>query len=94
MKCRSCNGSGKHRVGGFRCGSGPLAGPFSELRDCFLCDGTGQEIEERVRWRAEGEAMRNRRKAAGETFRDVAERLGVEIHEVSDMERGYREPIG
>lgn len=63
---------------------------WGELRQvtCLTCKGEGALTPERLRAINEGAAMRRERIARGESIRDAAARLGVDVVTLSQREHG------
>lgn len=92
--CPACDGRG----GSTGIGCGP-AGCGVMTLTCVVCSGSGQvpaaRAAEIATWRPRGQAMRDRR-VNGEPYRSLrqeADRLGISVVALSEMERGLREPL-
>lgn len=59
---------------------------------CFMCDGLGRVPPETPAWMERGAVLRERRVRGGETMRDFARRVGVDVQIVSDAELGVIDP--
>ena len=70
--------------------TGPLAG-FAE-RPCSVCDGTGEILDARAAWMAEGAKLRAFRDKRDMSLREAARWLGVSPVEWSDAEHGKIDP--
>lgn len=91
--CAHCSGTGYVETRGFLCGRGRCRTGAIRIR-CSRCGGTGEENRERDKWREGGMRMREERRLRDETLSEAARRLGLRVTELSDMERGLREPMG
>jgi len=86
IPCPECKGEGVLR--GFGCpGFRPI-----EIK-CLLCQGRKTVSEKVLSWREIGEEMRQDRIARGKTLRVESKERGLSAAELSEMERGSREPV-
>ena len=89
IKCVECEGRGKVRVQ-----VRLRVGPCREMTvTCLRCDGAGDMPEVMRTWILEGVRLRSSRLARGLTQREAAQRLGVSIGELSQMEHGKTKPV-
>jgi hypothetical protein len=86
VACPECKGEGA--VHGFGCpGFRPITIP------CDLCKGTKEVDRKFLRWIAMGEQLRVDRRARNKTLREEAQERGMKASDLSDMERGIKEPL-
>ena len=88
VKCPDCDGEGITEAlmnfGGF-------CAPMK--KKCTRCDGRGQIPEEMLDWKKIGAAMKQDRLDRGLSQREEADRIGIHVAELSQMEAGIVEPI-
>lgn len=79
--CPTCNG--KKEVFGIGCpGFKPI------VMDCNTCDGKGKITEQQVERMKDGEKLRQERLGRRMTLRAEANRLGMDVVKLSDIEHG------
>lgn len=86
MTCPDCDGAGvlvAIACPGFRRISMP----------CLMCKGEKVVSVRVIEWKRVGEEMKQERIARGVTLRIEAQQRGMDAVELSEMERGIREPI-
>lgn len=88
VECPRCRGVGG--AAGIACGS---FGCRRMSFKCDLCAGTGRVDPIKLEWVERGVAMKAARLAANRTQRMEATRRGIDIVELSRMERGSIEPV-
>ncbi len=89
MKCPDCtDGTG---VAGFVDFADGTAAQNVTLK-CTRCNGTNVVSDDMLLWIEEGNRLRNERGKQGLNLVEVADRLGLTITELSQMERGCIEP--
>lgn len=88
VECPRCNGKGGSI--GIACGEG---GCQPVTFKCDLCEGTGLVYPYKLEYVERGEKMRAARLAAGRTLSQQASRRGIEVVDISRMERGVTPPI-
>jgi len=76
VPCWDCQGTGKAYIGG----------------ECMRCKGTGEVKAIMLFWMKEGHRMARERTNYCLTLKDEADRRGINVQELSDMERGIIEP--
>lgn len=91
VRCPACNGAGETR--GIACSRGRAGkGCMPFALKCDTCDGTGKLTPEAAaEWERRfdaGQAIRQKRRAAGRTLLQEAKRLGISGTAQSNRERG------
>lgn len=75
------------------CMEGKLVGAFHPvILDCPRCNKTGEVPDIQAEWIKAGEEIRNIRRENGLILREAAEMLGINPSELSEYERGIRNP--
>ena len=87
MICPDCDG--KREVFA-HVNRGESGGSGFETIKCFRCKGVGTVQDEQAIWIIAGKLRRTKRVAEGISLRDEAQRLGVSVVELSEIERGMR----
>ena len=90
VPCPDCEGDGKYTVLAYY---GGVWGCVPTEMQCSRCKGAGRMPEEMVAWRESGQQMRSDRLGRQLSLREEANRLGVSVVELSQMERGIIEPV-
>lgn len=84
--CPSCGGKGEVMV------HMSILGSRGSMWPCFRCKGEKYISSRMPVWMAEGERLRDLRRAANRSLKEEAARLGIPVPDLSRMEHGRLKP--